>query len=469
MTASTTQFSVLRERCGASTSDAIESLLREAPDFRVNRVNPIAFAKETGLDETNCIGAFLHATQLGLVDLAWNVVCGGCGGVLHSANSLRSIDRACYRCALCTADCSPVLDDNVEVTFTVSKQFRAISAHEPEGLPLWDYVRQVYWSSGSDLPVDLLPAVDGIALNSAELLPGTSASLTVSVAEGMVVVFDPVTHSSTLLEIIGQSQQAAQAIAISIGETMQAPTPVRVASGHLEILLENRAKQRILPILWVVGDPLRELVTRRMPSLSAKRLLSHQTFRELYQTEVLDINQRFSISSLTFMFTDLKGSTALYSRVGDLAAFDLIRAHFQILTDIIAKNSGAVVKTIGDAVMASFPTPSNGMTAALSMKEAMVEFNARHGSGDIALKIGLHSGACIAVTLNERQDYFGQVVNIAARVQTLAAKKIVATEAIMRDPDVRSLLETKEVQIDQSRRRLRGVDEDMLVYDIWKR
>ena len=79
-----------------------------------------------------------------------------------------------------------------------------------------------------------------------------------------------------------------------------------------------------------------------------------------------------------------------------------------------------MVKTIGDAVMATFPTPDRRMAAALRMREAMRELNEQHGSEDLLLKIGIHEGPCLAVMLNERQDYFGQTVNIAARVQGLA-------------------------------------------------
>ncbi len=117
------------------------------------------------------------------------------------------------------------------------------------------------------------------------------------------------------------------------------------------------------------------LLHRRRPFLTAKRLLSNQTFRDLYRTDTLDVDQRLKITSLTFLFTDLRGSTELYERVGDLVAFDLVRAHFHVLHDIVASESGAVVKTIGDAVMATFPTPDKAVAAALRMREAMLDLN----------------------------------------------------------------------------------------------
>ena len=148
-------------------------------------------------------------------------------------------------------------------------------------------------------------------------------------------------------------------------------------------------------------------------------MLSNQTFRDVYKADNLNIDQRLKITSLTFLFTDLKGSTALYERVGDLVAFDLVRAHFHALLEIIASERGAVVKTIGDAVMATFVSPEHALAAGLRMRAAMTALNAERGKDDLVVKIGIHEGPCLAVMLNERQDYFGQTVNIASRVQSL--------------------------------------------------
>lgn len=466
MTDDGARYAALRARVEAPVAGAIERLLREASDFDVNRINPIAFARTEGLDETACISAFLHATQAGLVDLAWNVVCDGCGGILHSADSLRAVREDRYRCALCAADCQPVLDEAVEVTFTVSPGIRAIAAHEPDRLPLWDFVRQIYWSSGSDLPADLRSVVRGIALDAVELMPRQTAVIDLDLREGVVVVFDPVTHSSIQLHVAGALTEEVEELALSIGGG-ESSAPLELAPGPLQLTLDNRTDARVLPIVWQAGEALRQLVSRRVPALSARRLLSHQTFRDLYRTGVLNPGQRFRIASLTFLFTDLKGSTALYRRVGDLAAFDLIREHFEALTAIIAAHSGAMVKTIGDAVMATFPSPGDGMGAALRMRGAMNELNARHGGSDALLKIGLHAGPCLAVMLNERQDYFGHTVNVAARVQGLAyADRIVVTEAVLADDHARSLIENQGLKTTHSRRILRGLEEETSVYEI---
>jgi class 3 adenylate cyclase len=206
---------------------------------------------------------------------------------------------------------------------------------------------------------------------------------------------------------------------------------------------------------------------RRRSYLTAKRLLTNQTFRDLYRAETLEIDQRFKITSLTFLFTDLRGSTALYERVGDLVAFDLVRAHFQVLNEIVAAEAGAVVKTIGDAVMATFPTPDRAVAAALRMRDAMRRFNEQRGHQDLLLKIGIHEGSCLAVTLNDRQDYFGQTVNIASRVQGLAvSRSIYATGAVVEDPLAARLLDAAGLEPMPQRRSLKGISDDLTIYEI---
>jgi class 3 adenylate cyclase len=222
-----------------------------------------------------------------------------------------------------------------------------------------------------------------------------------------------------------------------------------------------------LPGLWVATDRLNELLSRRKPFLSAKRLLTNQVFRDLYGADTIDVDQRLKITSLTFLFTDLRGSTELYERVGDLVAFDLVRAHFQLLNDIIAGEAGAVVKTSGDAVMATFSTPDRAVAAALRMRDAMNDFKDA-GTGDgLLLKIGIHEGPCLAVVLDNRQDYFGRTVNIAARVQGLAdSRSILATGPVVKHPGSCKLLETTGLEPVPHQRALRGVAEEMAVYEI---
>jgi hypothetical protein len=368
-------FSILRQSAAPATVSAIESLVHEGSDRALCRVNTLDFAAKNGLDEEETVAAFLHATQAGIFDLAWNVLCPGCGGVLDTGATLKSIDRDSYSCALCGAGYEPTLDEIVEVTFTVSPNVRRIAAHDPHSLPTLEFYRQVFWGSGVDLPDDekLERSFESITLDSLELQPGEKATVSLQAPEAFLIVFDPVVHMAQFVEVKGEPTRERQTLTFVLNRQHAPSGTVTIRPGPLRILFENRTDVRTLPSVWLGNDDLHALLGARRPFLTAKRLLSNQTFRDLYRTDTLDVGQRLKITSLTFLFTDLKGSTELYDRVGDLVAYDMVNAHFRALQEIVAAQGGAVVKTIGDAVMATFPTPDRAVAAAGSRRRTGAE------------------------------------------------------------------------------------------------
>jgi class 3 adenylate cyclase len=460
-------FTVLRQSAGAPAVDAIQRLVAQGSDRDLCRINVLAFAKQAGIDEQAALAAFLHAARIGLFELSWNVLCPGCGGVLDASATLKTIDRTEYDCALCAAGYEPTLDEMVEVTFTVSPRIRRIAAHDPSSLPFAEYMRQIFWCSGVDLPDNVEELLEEVTLESLELPAGEKAVLSLNLPAAFVILFDPVTHATQFLDVKGEPTRERRSLSVVLNP-VRAPTgTTELPPGPIRISLENRTRQRVLPALWVAGDKLHELLGRRRPFVTAKRLLTNQVFRDLYHTDTLDIDQRLKVTSLTFLFTDLKGSTELYERVGDLAAFDLVKAHFRALTEIVAAETGAVVKTIGDAVMATFPTPDRAVAAALRMRDAMRSLSRERQGDDLLLKIGIHEGPCLAVVLNDRQDYFGQTVNIAARVQGLAASRsILASGSVVEDPQSRAVLRDNGLTPVARNELIRGVSDGVAVYEI---
>ena len=457
-------FTVLRQSTKPEPVSAIEKLIKDAPDRELCRINALAFAAEHKLDEEDVIAAFLHSARLCIFDVSWNILCPGCGGVLDSGTTLKTVNQTEYRCALCAAGYEPTLDEIVEVTFTISPRVRRIAAHDPGTLPWIEYYKQVYWSSGFDLPGDetLAKLIKEVTLDTVELPPGEKVVLSLQLPEACVIVFDPVVHMSQFIEVTGEPTRKRQSLVFVITKKHAPSRTIQMRPGPLQISLENRSNARTLPGIWVAGDKLHDLLAKRRPFLTAKRLLTNQTFRDIYRTDTLDVDQRLKITSLTFLFTDLKGSTELYERVGDLVAYDLVRAHFQVLHEIVAAERGAVVKTIGDAVMATFPTPDRAMAAALKMREALNDLK-----GDLLLKIGIHEGPCLAVSLNERQDYFGRTVNIAARVQGLAtSRSIFATRRVVSDSKASKLLQANGIAATLEKRSLRGIANQFEIFEI---
>ena len=456
-------FGALRNSADPQAVAAIESLVADGSDRQLCRVNVLRFAAERGLDEEKAIGGFLHAARLGLFELTWNVLCPGCGGVLDATHTLKTVRKESYDCALCATGYEPTLDDMVEVAFTVNPRVRHIAAHDPHLLPVWEYFRQIFWCSGVDLPEEgFEDLMEKVSLDSIELPGNEKAQLSLQMPAEFLIVFEPVTHAAHFLDVKGEPTKERQNLTL-IYNKVQAPTPTtEMRPGPLRLSLENRTDVRTLPSVWIAGDTLHDLLGKRRPFLTAKRLLTNQVFRDIYRTDTLDVDQGLKLTSLTFLFTDLKGSTALYDRVGDLAAYDLVREHFRVLNEIVAAEAGAVVKTIGDAVMATFPTPDRALAAALRMRNSV-----RGIKEDMLIKIGIHEGPCIAVTLNDRLDYFGQTVNIAARVQGLAdSQAILVTKSVVDNPQVSKMLEDSKLAPAAQDATLRGVADKMTVFQI---
>jgi class 3 adenylate cyclase len=463
------RFGVLRRSADPAAVAAIEALVRDGADPDLNRINVLEFASGHGLVADRALDAFLHSSRLGLFDMSWNVLCPGCGGVLGANPSLHNVHSADYNCAICAAGYEATLDEVVEVSFTVNAGVRKIAAHSPHTLPMWDYVRQMFWASGLQLPPQARfdELMQRVVLDWVELGAGEKASMSVQLPEGFAILFDPVAHAAMFMEVAGEPTRERQELSVVFNK-VQAPTGRHsFRPGPLRITLENRTDTRVLPAIYMAGDELHEMLSKRRKFLTAKQLLTNQTFRNLFSSEALTVDQRLKITNLTFVFTDLKASTELYERVGDLQAYDLVKAHFGVLGEAVQQESGAVVKTIGDAVMATFATPDRGMAAVLRMRAAMRALNERNGCEDLMLKIGIHEGPCLAVTLNDRLDYFGQTVNIAARVQGLATSAaIFATEPVVHHDAAARLLADAGLRASPRQYALRGIAQEHKVYEI---
>jgi class 3 adenylate cyclase len=188
-------------------------------------------------------------------------------------------------------------------------------------------------------------------------------------------------------------------------------------------------------------------------------------FRDLFATEALRPGEQISVGTLTVLFTDLRNSTQLYREIGDATAFGRVMNHFDVLKKVIAEEDGALVKTIGDAVMAVFRRPASALKAMLSAQEIL----AAPPSGDapLTLKAGVHTGPCIAVTLNDRLDYFGSTVNMAARLESLSTgDDVIISTALYSDPEVRAFIASENLQATPFEMLLKGFQEEK--FELWR-
>ncbi len=374
-----------------------------AQEVDLMRIRPLVLARAWGAGKREVTEMCLQAVSDGLLELRWNLLCPRCRGAKLAVEALDRLPRGAH-CASCNIDYDRDFARNVELTFRPAPAVREVIDGE-------------FCLFG---PMSTPHVKVQVALEA-----GETKTLTARLAPG--------DYRLRTLEIGGKSDIAhagggfprltAQAGAVAAG----AP------AGDGEIELVNHEDRR-RTLIVESRDWVRD-------ALTAHRATTMQTFRDLFAGETLGPGDDVPISQVTLMFTDLKGSTEFYERVGDGAAYRVVREHFAFLAGVVRDHDGSIVKTIGDAVMAAFADPADGMRAALAAQAGVADFNAASGGADIVVKLGVHAGRCIAVTLNERLDYFGSTVNMAARLQgESAGGDIVVSEDMAADPLVADIL-----------------------------
>src|SRR5450432_2870022 len=214
------QLSVLKQTADPAVTDAIARLIETGADHELNRINLLDFSKRTGLDEERVISGFLHASRLGLFDLTWNVLCPGCGGVLDAHSTLKSLRPEDYHCGLCACGYEASVDEAVEVAFTVSPRVRRIAAHDPNTLPLWEYFKQVFWSSGVDFNEESFAALSNdVVLDVLELPAGEKATMSLQLPPDFIIVFEPVTHAAQFIVFNGEPTTEPQLLSLTYKNT----------------------------------------------------------------------------------------------------------------------------------------------------------------------------------------------------------------------------------------------------------
>jgi class 3 adenylate cyclase len=424
----------------------LESFIRTASDEELVRINPVAFAQSHGCDEAALIDLFLYGRKVGLLRMEWQYVCPSCGDIVESFQSLTSA-TAHYFCQICSADREADLSDSIEITFSVSKEIRESRFHDPWTLSPEEFFFAYRFTENGIVEGgrSLREHVRSRAVFAAFIEPDETITFNVTPDPGFLWF----TNGPAL--IVGDYQtDEIQRFAFEYAGTRSQGYRAEIAAGPVSVDFTNATDKRYA--LLVVNFPSDYELTMK-PFLSGAQLLSNQTFLDLFESETIVAAEGLAVKRLALLFTDIQGSTALYDRIGDMKAFDLVRLHFGYLRDSISSNSGALVKTIGDAVMASFHDPLDALRAAMDMQAQIGRFNAEAGDELIGLKVGVHVGTCLAVTLNGRLDYFGQAVNIAARVQALSdADEIYLTDEMLSVDGAEDLLvdfatEARSVQL----------------------
>lgn len=388
--------------------DALLDWIRVGDPIDLHRIQIRERARVWKLDETELLKVALHATRAGLLTLSWDTVCPHCRGVRDENATLNALQAASH-CAACEVDFTTDTQESVEVTFRVHPSVR-------------DVPDQVYCSAE--------PAKKDHIRIQWTVPPKGRVRVEPRLKPGRYTVWKHHT-GGWYLDIDDDGERTVKWEPHPEGHVVKA-----ITDAALEFENDGPA-----PDIFTVEE-----AQWRDHALRAGQLLSFQEFRDLFSEEYIGSDVRLGVGEQTLLFTDVVGSTAFYALRGDPAAFMEIKRHFDEVFAIVAENRGAVVKTIGDAVMATFVDPVDAVRASAKIHRT---FHPTRADTPIRLRISLNTGPCIAVRLNSNADFFGGTVNVAAKLQALAeGYQIAMSEATYNGPGVAEYLASEHAELE---------------------
>ena len=395
-------------------------------------MRPYALADGWGVSRRAVLEAFLKATRVGILDLYWDLLCPECRGVAEDYARLNDV-HANAHCNTCKIDFRVNFDHNVEVIFRPNPSVRAVDANVE------------------------------FCVGSPQRQPHIAFSMIVPPHEELPF--------STMLEEGRYSLRSLQAAG---AQTMLA---TKGGAEKINLYVENKGwttgitELGLNPYIRLINKTDQAQTVELMrttwsdQAATAADVTTLQVFRDLFSSEVLRPGEEISVGATTLMFTDLRNSTKLYREIGDAPAFGRVREHFEILEQAVAAEGGSIVKTMGDAIMAAFRNPVSAVRAVWTVQKQIAE----RGDPPLSLKVGIHHGPCIVVNLNDRLDYFGSTVNIAARLPNFSAGgEVIFSELIHEDEEVTEFLE-KYAPLNSLTRfqaDIRGFDESIMLWRI---
>ena len=405
----------------------VATFLLKSQDLDLLKIRPYRLAAIWKENKKEVLEFFLRGTKEGYFDMNWDVLCPSCRGAKASSSSLREMKTQVH-CPSCNIDYEADFDKSVELTFTPNPTIKQV-------------LGGIYCASGpgSTPHVKLQVRVQPNEKQNSEyrLLPGIYKLYSLQTKGILDLNVDSLGEDIETISYDGTKNEKLHIL----------PGTKKFLFSNLDS--EGEVIVRLEHAVW-----LENIVT-------ASEVTSKHEFRELFSSEVLRPGEEIGVKSLSILFTDLKGSTEFYNTKGDAFAYRAVSNHFEILIRNITKYDGEIVKTTGDAIMGIFLLPVNAVLYAIQIQKEIKELNQReYGENVIILKIGIHSGPVLAVNQNDKLDYFGKTVNLAARVEgKCKGGDIVITRTLYENEKVKELIQKEKIQIEIFESNLKGFEE----------
>jgi eukaryotic-like serine/threonine-protein kinase len=382
--------------------------LAAGPAQELARIRPLALAGRLDLDPDQVVAACLHGAREGLLELHWDLLCPVCRIPCAVADTLRAIAEHAH-CGACHLDFRLDFAGSIELIFRVHPEIREADLGT--------------YCAGGPAHSPHVPAQVRVA-------PGERLELELELSEGLYRLRGPQLPWTVEIPVRGTTGPRRWELDLSPGRTPAGPVGLP-AGGQVLVLANDFDRELVVRV---------ERTASRGDALTAARAASLALFRELFPDELLAPGQLATVSTVTFLVTGLDPAQAdaLYQGLGDARAFGVIHEHFRLLGDAIRRGGGAVIKTHGEGLDASFGDVTSAVRTALELPGRLA---ADESTRPLRLRVGIHRGPALAATLNDQLDYFGTTAReAAATLDHARGGELILTRAVTDDPEVAALL-----------------------------
>jgi serine/threonine protein kinase/class 3 adenylate cyclase len=390
---------------------ALLAFLETAPDQEVASVRPFALARKVSVDDLVMADACLRAVGAGLLQLGWDVICPACRLASARRDTLKEL-KDHESCQACDVGFQPDFAQSVELVFRVHPDVRPAEvgrycaggpAHSPH------VVAQVRLTAGERVELDLALSPGRYRIRGPQL-PWT---LDVPVTAGALL----------------------RRWELSLAAADRPPVPSLADGGQVLVIRNDLSHDTVVRVERTAG---------RSDALTAARAMTLPAFRELFPDELLSPGHLARASAVTLAYVGLDDSNKWFEEVGEAQAFQSLQAGVQRIERVVKEVGGSVVKTVGESVLVAFDRPAD----AVQVAQQLVENDLPNGPGGGGWKAGIHLGLTRVATVNDRLDYFGHAVKLAARLFDVAnAGEVVLSAAVTNDSGVFDLIRSRRVRL----------------------
>jgi serine/threonine protein kinase/class 3 adenylate cyclase len=408
--------------------DSLGEFLASAAPQDLARIRPLAIARRLGLDPDQVVSACLHGAREGLFVLLWDILCPLCRIPSEVQDTLRALKEH-GRCEACNLDFELDFARSVELVFRAHPEIR-------------DVEMGVYCIGG--------PSHSPHVAAQVRVAPGETFALELGLSEGAYRLRGPqlgYTFDFRVEPAVGVGR-----LDLDLARGPGPESPRELHAGAQALRLSNPTDRELVARI--------ERVAPRADALTAARASALALFRDLFPGEVLSPGQLVSIAATTLLLAEPEDAGRIYERLGDARAFVILHEQFQVIDRRIRREGGALVKTVGDGIVAAFPDAASAVRAALDLP---ADLASAAETRDLRLRIAVHRGPAMAATFNGHLDYFGITVTQASGALGYAeAGEVVLSQAVAGEPAVAVILQARGLENRVFRADLPGQPEALL-------